>query len=315
MSQSAEDARIRSLRPPKDGVDAWRPIGIQLERERSLVGPVPVLTVFLAGGECPFTCVFCDLWRHTLDTPTPEGAIPTQLERALAESSPPDDCRIKLYNASNFFDSRAVPGADLPRIARLLEGFERIIIECHPRLVGESLFRFADDVSGRLEVAMGLETVHPVAMPLLNKRMSKDDYDRATETLAARNISHRAFVLLGAPFVPEREAIDWSVVSAAYAIERGAETVTLIPVRGGNGELERLEKEGTFKPPSLLDVETALERALALPGDAVVQVDLWDLDPLSECENCFGRRKQRLERMNLTGLREASIECSSCGGG
>ena len=235
---------------------------------------------------------------------------------ALSECGPlPRDCRIKLYNASNFFDHRAVPKVDLPRIARLLNEFERVVVECHPRLVGESLFRFADDVGGRLEVAMGLETVHPVAMPLLNKRMSKDDYDRATETLAARHIPHRAFVLLGVPFIPERDAIDWSVVSAAYAIERGAETVTLIPVRGGNGELERLGNEGAFKPPNLLEVESALERALALPGNAVVQMDLWDLDELSECEDCFARRKQRLERVNLTGVREARIECASCGAG
>jgi len=316
VNQSTEDARIRSLRPPRERVDTWRPLGVVRERERSPSGPVPTLTIFLAGSECPFTCVFCDLWRYTLEDATPEGAIPAQIDQALSEVGPlPPDCRIKLYNASNFFDRRAIPPVDLPPIARLLEGFERIVVECHPRLVGEALVDFARRVDGRLEVAMGLETVHPVALPLLNKKMSKEDYDRATDMLDAKGIPHRSFILIGAPFVPDREVIDWSVLSAAYAMERGAETVTLIPVRGGNGELERLEGEGVFLTPTLAEVETAIERAMALPGDTVVQLDLWDLEKLSECEDCFGRRKQRLERTNLSGLPEASIECASCGVG
>src|SRR3989442_2597209 len=32
------------------------------------------LTVFLSGAECPFTCSFCDLWRWTIDEPTPQVA-------------------------------------------------------------------------------------------------------------------------------------------------------------------------------------------------------------------------------------------------
>ena len=88
-----------------------------MEEERSLNGVERAVTVFLAGAECPFTCSFCDLWRWTLDGPTPPGALPTQLERALESLVSPVPHRLKLYNASNFFDRRAVPVEDLPRIA------------------------------------------------------------------------------------------------------------------------------------------------------------------------------------------------------
>ena len=94
---------------PKLAVDAAQPSGWLREEEQQSDGRrLPTLTVFLAGAECPFDCVFCDLWRHTLDRPTPRGAIPRQIATGLAAAGPPTAGAIKLYNASNFFDPIAV---------------------------------------------------------------------------------------------------------------------------------------------------------------------------------------------------------------
>ena len=83
--------------------------------------------VFLSGAECPFTCSFCDLWRWTFEGPTPAGAIPRQLREVLhthaGDATAPQ--RLKLYNASNFFDRRAVPAEDVPTIAALAEPLDR----------------------------------------------------------------------------------------------------------------------------------------------------------------------------------------------
>src|SRR6185503_16204310 len=79
---STEDQRIRSLRAPKPAVDPWKAHGSTIDSERRPGGIVErALTVFLAGAECPFTCSFCDLWRWTLDGPTPPGALPAQLKQ------------------------------------------------------------------------------------------------------------------------------------------------------------------------------------------------------------------------------------------
>ncbi|HEX9148858.1 MAG TPA: radical SAM protein, partial [Thermoanaerobaculia bacterium] len=111
MSLSAEDRRIRALRSSRNSVDPWGPLGALSEKERRPGGHLEsTLTVFLAGSECPFTCAFCDLWRNTLEGPTPRGALLEQLRRVLSQSrSGGFPSRIKLYNASNFFDPRAVP--------------------------------------------------------------------------------------------------------------------------------------------------------------------------------------------------------------
>lgn len=224
----------------------------------------------------------------------------------------PEPAGIKLYNASNFFDRRAVPPADDPAIAELLAPFVRVTVECHPRLVGRRCFAFAERLGGRLEVAMGLETIHPGALRRLNKGMTLSDFEQAAALLRAAGIGLRAFVLLSPPFVPPREAVEWAVRSAAYAIDRGAGHVSLIPVRGGNGALEALAQAGAFVPPTLAQLEEALERALELTG-AVITADVWDIERLARCPDCFPPRRDRLARMNVAARCEPPVRCEACG--
>lgn len=311
--------QVRARRPPKPPVDVWRPFGVDTEEERRLDGTlVRAVTVFLAGSECPFTCVFCDLWRYTIDGPTPQGAIPAQLRLALdGLDGDPANTHLKLYNASNFFDARAVPVVDDPEILDLVEPFGRVIVECHPRLIRQRCFDFAERLDGRLEVGMGLETIHPDAQPQLGKGATVDDFRRAAGALRGRGIAWRAFILVGAPFIPADDTVPWVERTAAFALEHGAAQVSLIPVRGGNGELEHLASEGVFIAPTLEQVEDAFDRCLALEEhfDGVVTVDPWDLEHFVPCDACGPSRIDRLVRMNLSGRRIARQECSECRSG
>ncbi len=306
---------VRSLRSPKRQIDSWAPLGHLWEEERSLDGGLlPALTVFLAGAECPFSCVFCDLWRETLDGVTPPGALPAQLRKALAAAGPPPGpAAVKLYNASNFFEPRAVPSDDEAEILELVSPFARVTVECHPRLVGDRCLRFAERLSGSLEVAMGLETIHPEALSRFDKGMTLADFDCAAESLRRAGIGLRAFVLVAPPFVPPEEAVEWAVRSAEYAFERGAERVSLIPVREGNGALEALRQTGDFHPPRLAQLEEALERCLAL-DEGIVTADLWDARRFASCPNCADARLDRLDRMNRAGRDEPRIACAVCEG-
>lgn len=285
-----------------------------IEHERQLDGSITTsATLFLVGGECPFHCVFCDLWRHTLDRPTPHGALVRQIERGLAEMHDAGvrPHHMKLYNASNFFEPRAVPREDLPAIAGLCVGFDKVIVECHPRLIGSAALRFADRIEGRLEVAMGLETVHRQALERLDKDMSLDDYSRAARFLGEHGIGHRSFVLVGAPFVPVGESLAWTRRSVEFARQNGATHISLIPLRVDTPGLERLGVEAP-KPPMLADFEVAVA-AIAELTDVVVSADLWDVDRLTDCPACRPQRLARLENFNRTGLwSTAPIACGAC---
>jgi hypothetical protein len=121
----------------------------------------------------------------------------------------------------------------------------------------------------------------------------------------------RVFVLLGAPYVPVEGSVEWTVRTVEYAAERGASIVSIIPVRGGNGEMERLSALGRFTPPTLSQLEEALDRCLPLAG-TVVTVDLWDIGMLRVCDACHDARTERLRRLNETGRAEPRITCAKC---
>ncbi|HJN46562.1 MAG TPA: hypothetical protein QF572_20560 [Vicinamibacterales bacterium] len=309
------DRWVRALRGPKTPPSAWEPIRVLHEQERRPGGGlIEVTTVFLAGMECPFSCVFCDLWQQTLVGSTPPASLPRQLELALEGVA--HRSLVKLYNASNFFDSAAVPRADEDAMLELLQGFECVTVECHPRFVGDRCFAFADRIDGALEVAIGLETVHPDALPRLNKKMTLADFDACAARLRNRQIGLRAFVLLGCPFIAASEQLDWTLRSVDHAARCGASTISIIPVRGGNGALESLATAGSWAPICLDLVEEVLERALRLDlAETVVQVDLWDIERLAGCRECVGARRARLDAMNRSAHVAPRIRCSHCAGG
>lgn len=310
------DRAIRALRPARPTVDPWQPLAVSDEQERGLDGRShSCRTVFIAGAECPFTCVYCDLWQYTTEQTTPLGAVPRQLQLALADYQPGTIERLKIYNASNFFDSRAVPAADHEAIATHARGFERVVVECHPRLIDERCRRFQERLDGSLELAIGLETAHPTALEQLNKQMTVSDFATATERARSYSIPVRAFVLIGVPWLPAGQQLDWLGRTIRTAIELGAQRVTMIPVRGGNGALEALAAEGFFVPPDLALIEAAQEVGLVAQSEStVVSLDLWDLERFAAAPCCSERRIARLcEIEQLGSLHQAPpIVCTAC---
>jgi len=274
---------------PQGWIEEWEPDSHGVLRR--------CLTVFLTNRECPWRCLMCDLWRHTTVDPVPPGAIPQQIRLARAAVAEAEG--LKLYNAGSFFDPGAIPPEDHPEIAETIRDCRRVVVECHPKLVGARVSEFARRLPpGVLEVAMGLETAHPEALAKLNKGMIVADFVAAARFLRDAGIAVRAFVLVKPPYLDGAQAVDWAVRSARLAFESGADVVSLIPTRGGPGVLEDLARRGEFSEPTVGLFEDAVDGALGL-GMGRVFADLWDLERFSRGEPEFAARKSRLAAMNV----------------
>jgi hypothetical protein len=295
-------------------LDPFKPHGFFLEEPEAERGQsFSSAAILLTNKECPWRCLMCDLWKNTTTQSVPLGAIPRQIEYALTRLS----CRpeqIKLYNSGSFFDPAAIPAADYPAIARLVAFARRVVVESHPRLIGEKARRFRDLLAGSLEVAMGLETAHPQILARLNKKFTLDHFSHAASYLRRHGIALRAFVLVKPPFLKEEEGIEWAVKSAAFALAHGATVVSLIPTRPGYGALEKLMETGEFSPPQLSSLEKALELSLALGAGGRILADTWDLARFSSCPACLERRRQRLLAMNFSQQILPAVDCQVCGG-
>ncbi len=312
MSEHSEnrfdDHWILHQRSSKNQVDPYKPYHFLVEKERTLSGKIEdVITLFLTNKECRFKCLMCDLWKNTTNTPVPPGAIPRQIEWALEQL--PVARHIKLYNSANFFDPGAIPPADYPLIADLVKSFDTVIVENHPLLTGDRCLDFAGMIRPQLQVAMGLETIHPDVWPKLNKKMSPDDFKRTAAFLKKNGIVSRAFILLRPPFLSETEGITWAKKSISFAFESGSEYCIVIPTRAGNGAMDHLQQEGQFCSPELSSLEEVHEFGIRLDR-GIVLADTWDLNLFSSCVRCFEARKKRMDEVNLTQRALPSISCS-----
>jgi len=325
--QADRDAWILRHRGPRRSLDPFRPYAVITEPERSVDGPIAsVTTVFLTNRECPWKCLFCDLWRNTLETSVPPGAIPAQIDRALEESasarryqSPvegPSPRYLKLYNSGSFFDPRAIPEEDLAAIAKRARPFDRVIVESHPSLVDDRVVRFRDLLRKEgpiaLEVAIGLETANPVVLEKLNKRMTLELFAAAAGFLGRHDIDLRCFVLVQPPFMLPSESLPWARRSIDVAFDEGASVVSLIPTRPGNGATDALAERGLYTKPTLTTLEQAVDYGVR-SGQGRVFADLWDLETFATCRECFPARAERLRRLNLTQKLAGPIACPSCG--
>jgi radical SAM enzyme (TIGR01210 family) len=289
-------------------VDAFVPNGWFNEQELSLEGKVEeVSAILLTNRECPYNCLMCDLWKHTTGKTVPSGAIPRQMEYALGNLSPAH--HLKLFNCGSFFDPGAIPVEDYPEIADLASAFEQVLVESHTAFVGELCLEFNRMLAGQLQVAIGLETVHPEILPALNKGMDLEDFKRSVDFLGSHGISSRVFILLRPPFLTEAEGLEWACRSIDFAFACGVDVCSVIPVRSGNGALDRLASDGYFEEPSIRSLELVLEYGIAL-GKGLVFADLWDLERFSTCEHCFVPRKERLSQMNLSQVQVKPVNCS-----
>jgi len=333
-------------------LDGFRPHSFFIEHERCESGAMAsVATVFLTNRECPWRCIYCDLWKNTTTETVPPGAIPAQIDFALTQlwrnelnEAPSDQSgtrgtrpsnvkQIKLYNSGSFFDPQAIPPGDFPAIAERVCGFDRVIVECHPALVGESVVRFRDllhqsairnpqfaieqslvtSAATKLEVAMGLEIADDEILSKLNKRMTLAMFRRAVEFLVSNGIAVRAFIIVKPPFVrSEEEALVFAQRSIAFAFDCGATAMSLIPARFGTVELQALAQTGDFAPPKLATLDAALDYGVGLRRGRVF-ADLWDLERFSNCPKCFAARRERLNQINLQQVVFSRISCGTCG--
>jgi radical SAM enzyme (TIGR01210 family) len=334
--RAARDRFILARRAPREQHQAWRYQNLIVEDEPTDRQAVAhSATVFLTGMECAWRCVMCDLWRYTTTSDTPQGAIPAQITAARRdlESRGETVTQMKLYNASNFFDPRAVPDDDYWPIAMALPPLERVVVESHPSLIGDRVNRFLHELDRRhdatrvaLEVAMGLETANPDALERLNKRVTLGEFSAAAELLRRIGVALRVFLLISPPFIPADDQDRWLAESIDCALSCGAAVISLIPTRAGNGAMEALADQSLYRAPDLADVERSLELALRLatrergrspgcPNVARVFVDVWDIQRFSRCAHCLADRVARLHAMNLEQRIRPPISCLHCGHG
>ena len=302
------DRWIVSHRGKKNAVDPLKPYAWLVEKERTASGCIEdIAIIFLTNRECSFHCLMCDLWKNTTDASVSVGNIPKQIEWAIDHL--PFTKHLKIYNSGSFFDEKAIQEHDYKRIASLVSNFDTVIVESHPKLINDKCLRFYDMLKPELQVAIGLETVHPEILPKLNKRMNLDDFKNSVSFLNQHGILSRAFILLRPPFLSESEGVYWAKRTLDFAFNVGVECCTVIPTRAGNGAMDLLMDKNYFLPPNIQSLEKVIEYGIQLNAGRVF-ADVWDIGLFSSCKKCIDQRTNRLIEMNLSQRIADPVKCT-----
>ncbi|MCA9192624.1 MAG: radical SAM protein [Planctomycetales bacterium] len=298
---------IEALRPPvRRPTPGDRALAVVHEKEAyrdnfHQLSIAECLTIFLKGGECPLRCLMCDMWQHTHRAPTPTGNIPKQIEFELSRLQATRPKVLKLYNASNFFAPRNIPSSDLPVIADLIADWPRVVVENHPKFMSAAVLKFSSRLIGELEIAMGLETVHPQLLAWLNKDMSLDDFERACRLCRSASIKLRCFLLLQLPGLTNSENRRWVAKSVEIAVSCGVTHICLIPLRSQSSILAGLLEAGKLTLPTYAQLIQVLLSCKPWGTHSVITADTWNWDLLGGmCAACSPIKKQIIETFNLS---------------
>ena len=138
---------------------------------------------------------------------------------------------------------------------------------------------------GQLEVAIGLETVHPQRFRNSSTNVSPSPISKTQQTLFKE--PRHGFACFFAPETSVSHRIrrrsSGPNVRIDLAFDSDAGVCCIIPTRAGNGAMEDPDcASGDYAPPTLRSLETVQEYGLSLRRGRVFG-DLWDLEKFYTC--------------------------------
>lgn len=170
---------------------------------------------------------------------------------------------LKVYTSGSFLDESEVPKDIAEEILRrCADEHVHLLFESRPEYVTPEKLDACLAVHEDLEVALGLESANDrVLRYSINKGFTVKDYDRAVDTLSAKGITVRTYVLLKPPFLTESEAVQDALATIAHAAKASA-VVSLNPVNVQKGTLvEKLWRNWAYRPPWLWSVLKVLRES------------------------------------------------------
>lgn len=287
-------------------VKVWKePEALQGKRIQALVAIITTrgCSWFRRGGGC----TMCGYNIPRGDAEINGEVLKGELERVASAFGGEE--LIKIYTSGSFLDPGEVPQEavehfveSLGRRAEELGVRPHLLVESRPEYVTEeALEPLISNFS--VTVAQGLETSSDVIREeSIRKGFRTVDFLRALEVLKRTGAGSKVYLLLKPLFLTEREAIEDVVGSFEFLKDLYVQTISVNPVNVQKGTLvERLYREGKYRPPWLWSLIYVLKVGKAIAGDRRVMSEPSGGGRPRGPHNCF-----RCDRRVLRAIRDFS---------
>lgn len=162
-----------------------------------------------------------------------------------------------LTPSGSMLDSREVPCNMREELIDILKNVKakRFIIETRADSIDDSGIEFVKKIMPNSEkyIEIGLESSDDwVLKHCINKAMTFQDFKIAVKKIHENEIYVTANIGLGYPFMSERAAIKYAIISVKDAMNAGADSIVLFPYHIKKGTvLDIMYQNGMYKPVSL----------------------------------------------------------------
>ena len=176
---------------------------------------------------------------------------------------------ISIYNSGSVLNPAELDSDALERIMQRIKAqpsIRKVVLESRAEYVDRSMIETLTGILGderRLSIAIGLETADNEKRRLcINKGCTRENLETAIDTI--RDIAGiQLYVLLGLPFLTEREIVDDTEATLRCAAEMGADEIHIEPATVQRHTLvELLYREGLYRLPSLYSLYEVLRRVV-----------------------------------------------------
>jgi radical SAM enzyme (TIGR01210 family) len=244
------------------------PIAIWTGYDRVADEVLKSVTIIVRSGGCSWNrCLMCQYRHERLSGVSEEELIrlmSLQLDALASSITEQNPSLVKLYTSGSFFDKKEVPEAVREMVIRLCKG-RLLTVECRadyidPDVIAESQRQLrTDDGNGGLIVAIGLETSSDsIREKCIDKGITFQDYIRASESIRKGGALVKTYLLHKPGYLTEREAFEDMIASVRDIIPY-TDLISMNPCSiQGRTSLEKLWKQGTYRPPYLWSIARVL---------------------------------------------------------
>ncbi len=188
------------------------------------------------------------------------------VRQALATVKTDERTYLLISPSGNMLDDWEVPQEAREGIWRLIAGLPWALYLCESQakyITDDRIGRMSDILKHRpTQISIGLESANPWILHFsINKDLPLDQYGQAVQVLKRHHVLCNANIILGAPFLTPKEAIEDSVNATRWAFEQGTDECFVLPINVKRGTLVQwLWERKMYSAPSLWSLVEVLHR-------------------------------------------------------
>jgi len=290
------------MREERQAPDKTSPVAVWKEEDMIGGQRVGAMVIILRTRGCWWAkksgCTMCGYNIESFDDLTADD-LRSQIAKVAVKYD--GEKMIKVYTSGSFLDENEIPPEVRDLFFETFRNADKILFESRPEFITpEALKKLPKD---KCIVALGLETESDeIRARCIRKGFTRDDILKAAGNLRSAGIPIRTYLILKPPFLTERQAIDDTLRSIAFAAGF-SDSISINPLNVQAGTVvEDMWKRGDMRSPWIWSLVETLREGKKLTDVRIMSAPSGGATPrgVHNCGKCDRKILDGVERFSFS---------------